>query len=248
MSKKLTDSRIGVVKYNRYGSRMQVIQYNNAKDITVKFENGFTKKAAWNEFCKGTIKSVYDRTVHKVGYLGEGIYTYNTHRAAYNTWSSMLNRCYGKTGHKAYKDCTVATEWHNFQNFCEWFEDNYYEVNEERTALDKDILYKGNRVYSSDTCVFVPKTINSLFIRNRSTGSNLPIGVYFDKKKSMYRAKCNAEGTEKFIGRYSNLNEAFNAYKYFKESYIKRIAEEYKKDIPEKLYYALLSYEVDIND
>ena len=65
-------------------------------------------------------------------------------------------------------DCSVYEGWHNFQNFAKWYEDNYYEIEEEQMHLDKDILVKGNKVYSPDTCVFVPETINGLFVKSNA--------------------------------------------------------------------------------
>lgn len=42
--------------------------------------------------------------------------------------------------------------------------------------LDKDILVAGNKIYSPETCLFVPNRINSLLIRGVKTGP-LPLGV-----------------------------------------------------------------------
>ena len=42
--------------------------------------------------------------------------------------------------------------------------------------------------------------------------------------------------------------EAFRAYKQFKEDYIKQVADEYKDKIPQKLYDAMYNYKVDITD
>ena len=42
------------------------------------------------------------------------------------------------------------------------------------------------------------------------------------------------------------VEEAFNVYKTIKENYIKEVANKYK--IPEKLYQALLNYQVEVND
>ena len=50
------------------------------------------------------------------------------------------------------------------------------------------------------------------------------------------------------IGNYHTEEEAFCAYKKFKEEYIKCVANEYKDLIPNKLYKAMMEYEVEIND
>ena len=69
----------------------------------------------------------------------------------------MLQRCYSKHHrhvYKTYQDCTVDSEWHNFQNFAEWFYINYPKDGK-KYQLDKDIKKKGNRVYAEDNCIFV---------------------------------------------------------------------------------------------
>ena len=53
---------------------------------------------------------------------------------------------------------------------------------------------------------------------------------------------------QNFLGHYNTPEEAFQAYKQFKENYIKQVADEYKELIPEKLYNAMYEYEVEIED
>ena len=47
---------------------------------------------------------------------------------------------------------------------------------------------------------------------------------------------------------FNTPQEAFQAYKKFKENYIKQVADEYKEYIPQKLYEAMYNYEVEIGD
>ena len=161
----------------------------------------------------------------------------------------MLERCYSekyKNKYPTYKNCTVSEPWLNFQNYASWHDDNYYEVEGERTELDKDILIKGNKIYSSDTCIFVPRAINSLIIKSDKMRGNYPIGVTY--KNNKYIARCNVNGNRIFLGTYKTLEEAFKTYKQYKENLIKEIANKYKNQIPDKLYRALLNYEVEIID
>ena len=51
-----------------------------------------------------------------------------------------------------------------------------------------------------------------------------------------------------YLGRFSTEDEAFNAYKNYKEENIKAVADYYKDKIPDHLYIALYNYEIDIND
>ena len=50
------------------------------------------------------------------------------------------------------------------------------------------------------------------------------------------------------IGTFNTPEEAFYAYKQFKENYIKEVADEYKDRIPQMLYEAMYRYEVEITD
>ena len=154
----------------------------------------------------------------------------------------MLQRCYdNKTQEKypTYKGCQVCEEWHNFQNFAKWFEENYYEVEGENIDIDKDILCKGNKIYSPQTCVLSPHKINSLFVNRKNDRGNYPIGVC--KGKNKIKKSC-------YLSRYNTSEEAFQSYKQAKENYIKQVADEYKDKIPEILYKAMYKYKVNIND
>lgn len=246
--------RVGTKGFNTLGSLMEVTEYNRYADIWVKFlDFGNLVHTDWNSFCKGNVRNPYDKSVYGIGYLGEGNYKTRTNKKEtkmYKTWSGMFERCYSEKyqeSHQYYVGCTVAKEWHCFQNFAKWYDDNYYEVEEERMELDKDILVKRNRVYSPDACVFVPKDINTLFTKSDAARGDLPLGV--DWNKSSYRSRClNGKGKSKHLGYFNTAEEAFVAYKKYKEKVIRQIAEEYKDRIPDKLYEALLKYEVEIND
>lgn len=195
-----------------------------------------------------------ERKFYGVGYLGEGDYTYRINGKETLThimWRDMLKRCYSEKYHEkkpSYIGCTVDKEWHNFQVFAKWFDENYYEVEGQTINLDKDILNKGNKIYSSNNCVFVPQNINTLFISQKSKRGKYPIGVSYDKEKSKYRADCRNNGKNVNLGRYSSVEDAFNSYKVHKEKLIKEIAEQYKEHIPSTLYNAMILYKVDIND
>lgn len=248
-------NRVGEIRYNKYGSRMELIEYHGADNVIIKFEKGKPVKTTWDHFNKGKVKNVYDKSYLGIGYIGEGIYSSMNGKnkdIRYSYWSGMLERCYNQnylTKRPTYKGCSVDEEWHNYQNFAKWYDDNYYEVGNERMHLDKDILHKGNKIYSPETCIFVPIRINALFVKSNELRGEYPIGVTFDKLMNKYTAQCNmGTGVNHNIGYYSNEKDAFYAYKKFKESYIKEIAKEYKNKIPNKLYDAMIKYEVLITD
>ena len=249
------NNRVGEINYNTKGSRMKIIECINARNIVVIFDNGYKTKTEYSQFKKGQIKNPYDKTIYNVGYIGEGYYKLITHKNIYKHWSSMIRRCYADNKNKfnpTYKDCSVCEEWHNFQNFGKWFDENYYTIENETMALDKDILVKGNKTYSPETCVFVPQRINSLFLKRNKSRGKYPIGTTYNKRDKKYESCChmykNNRYTRHAIGNFDTPTEAFTAYKTFKEQYIKQVANEYKDKIPKKLYDAMYRYEVEITD
>lgn len=248
------DNRIGETNKNNFGTKMTIIEYNNSQNVKIEFENGFTTTSRYSLFKNGQIKSPYDKTIYNTGYFGEGKYKSsinNKNTKEYNYWRAMMRRCYDektKINLPTYKYCTVCEEWHNFQNFAKWFDENYYEIDNEKMCLDKDILIKGNKIYSPETCVFVPEYINNLFTKCNKSRGKYPIGVYYSEKRSKFRVGININ-KKLNCGKYFNTaEEAFKVYKNMKEKEIKRIADEYKDKIPKRVYDAMYKYKVDIND
>lgn len=251
MQKNKGIERVGTIGKNKYGSVMEVIEYNFFSDILVKFDNGYVVHTNWAAFEKGKVANPYDKTFYGVGYLGEGKYqTFKNESTMpqFQVWSGMISRCYGKSPER-YKDVTVCDEWHNFQTFAKWYDENYYEIEGQKMELDKDIIIKGSRIYSPETCVFAPRNINCLFTKTNKMRGSLPIGVSYEKKTGKYRSRCN-DGTKEtiYLGLFSTPEEAFIKYKSYKESIIKQVAEKHKELIPEKLYNAMITYKVEITD
>lgn len=172
----------------------------------------------------------------------------NITSTAYRCWHNMLIRCYDKkyqAKEPTYIGCGVCEEWLVFSNFKKWFDENYIKGYQ----LDKDILVKGNKIYSPDTCCFVPKRINTIINKHRKRIGNLPIGVTQDCDSTYVAAMCKLNNYV-VIGRYDSPHAAFKAYKLEKEDYIKKVATKYYSDgkINEKVYKALLNYKVEITD
>ena len=163
--------RLGEIAYNTYGTLMKIVEYKNNKDITIEFQDEYKikRKTDYKCFRRGGIKNPYDKEVCGVAFIGEGEYNSKFHRKAYLYWKCMIERCYDPyelNKRPTYIDCTVCKEWLNFQNFAKWYEENYYECNEHKMSLDKDILVKGNKIYSPETCIFVPMNINDMFTKS----------------------------------------------------------------------------------
>ena len=259
MKRKKID-RTGEEKLNSFGSKMIIKEYKNNSDIDVYFpEYDWTfERAAYQSFKNGEIKCPYEPRQCGVGYLGEGKYKAKENsklKKYYNIWHHMLQRCYDpkiQEKYSTYKGCVVEDYLLNFQNMCEWLDENYYEVPGEQMCLDKDILCKGNKIYSRETCIFVPQGINKLFTKRDNNRGGCPIGVS-DLPSGNYKAYCNdGYGKKIHLGTYSTKEEAFQIYKQYKEKIIKETIDSYEGKIPEPFYSrlkeAMYNYKVEIND
>ena len=258
MGKKIDRTR--EENYNSFGSKMIITRYRYRRDIDVYFpEYDWTfEHATYQNFKKGIIKCPYERRYYDKGFLGEGKYKMSEnrkHTKEYKIWYDMIQRCYDpkhQERYPTYKGCKVEDYWLNFQHMGEWIEENYYEIPSEKICLDKDILYKGNKIYSRKTCIFVPQRINTLFIKCNNSRGKDPIGV--DQLPSgNYRVHCNnGYGKYIYLGVYSTKEEAFRIYKEYKENVIKETIDSYEGIIPEphysRLKEAMYNYEVEIDD
>ena len=258
MSKKI--NRVGEEGINKFGSKMIIKEYRKYKDIDVYFPkyNWVFEHAQYTHFKNGNIKCPYEPRYYDKGYLGEGKYkVWENGKTTdeYNIWYNMLKRCYDPKCHKeypTYKGCRVEDYLLNFQNMGEWIKENYYEIPGEKMCLDKDILCKGNKVYSRETCIFVPERINTLFVKRDKSRGKDPIGVS-DLPSGNYQATCSdGYGKLDYLGTYSTKEEAFRVYKEYKEKVIKEVIDSYEGKIPEPFYSrlktAMYNYKVEIDD
>lgn len=219
-----------------------VSKYNGALDIDVVFQDGTKVNTRACEFKSGSIKNPNYPTVFGVGYIGVG-----SHKSCdsqcritpcYNSWSAMLNRCYGKNKQASYENVEVCNAWHNFQTFAEWYGLNSVGGWE----LDKDLIGNG-KLYSPENCCFLPKELNILFRKKRKSSSEYPRGVS-KLPSSSFQAASSDEGIKTYLGTYPTQQKAWEAVKSFVETKIKSIAERYKLQLFPSVYTALLSYEI----
>jgi len=249
--------------YNRTGERytthqgyeVEIIEYFGALNCTILFDDS-NKTILYNQqfsnIRKKSLLNPYHPSVYGIGYIGVGKYKSKCSdkiTITYDVWRGTIRRSYDKN-HKekylTYINCSVVEEWHNFQNFAEWFEENYNPEIMKGWHLDKDILFKGNKIYSPETCCFVPQEINKLFIRSEKTRGQYPLGV--KSKGKYFEARLNINGKAKHLGSFNTPEEAFKTYKTAKEQYIKEVADKWKDKIELRVYEAMYNYKVEITD
>ena len=173
----------------------------------------------------------------------------------YQMWRGLLERCTEKcwTNNPAYIGTTCSDNFKSYSYFYEWCQEQIgflkKDENNRYWCLDKDILSNGNKVYSEDVCAFVPERMNLLLVKCDSSRGECPIGVYWCKNRKKFRSKCNnGSGKQKCLGYFNTPQEAFLAYKTYKEALIKEVANEYKEQLDSRVYEALMNYEVNEND
>lgn len=245
--------RIGQTVINNQGIPVTIIGYRDVHDIDVIFADGSIQKhKQYSGFLKGKLSSNLYPAFLGVGYLGIGkhktVDDCGNKTDAYRKWSSMLTRCYSPKFVKTqnYQRCFVETSWLCFQNFAEWYYDNSYTV-DEPLELDKDIRYKGNKMYASTTCLLLPHRLNTILCNRAFDRGECVLGVI--KNGDKFVASCCDENTNReYIGTFTSEQSAFLAYKTRKEAVIKNVVEQYRGVVPNTVLDAVLKYKVEITD
>ena len=172
----------------------------------------------------------------------------------YALWQDMLKRCFSEkyqTRCPTYKGCNVSDNFLNYSYFYDWCQEQigFGKVDEKGRGwcLDKDLLFVGNKTYSETACVFVPQEINVFFTDRGNARGEYPLGVYFDKASGKFRAQCAVNGKRQHLGYFNTPQEAFNAYKPFKEALCKQLALKWQHEIDSRLFHAMMKWEVKSN-
>ncbi len=135
----------------------------------------------------------------------------------YLAWKGMISRCYDpsiKKRQPSYDGCTVCEDWKTFSNFKAWMETQDWQGKE----VDKDILVKGNKLYSPDTCLMV-NTVTNTYVQDAITlSSDSRIGVHTTFTKlgvARYRAisKNPINKKEESLGTYNTSEECHLAWR-----------------------------------
>jgi hypothetical protein len=163
----------------------------------------------------------------------------------YKAWKNMLERCYSskyKEKYPTYVNTICCDEWLLFTNFARWFTLKYVEGYQ----LDKDLLIKDNKIYSPDTCIFVPAKINTFITLSNKNRGNFPLGV--DLHDGKFRAKIRKDGVQKHLGYFITKEEAHRAWQKakleqaiaFNFTPLQRVIDQLKFEIENNLETTLL--------
>ena len=249
---------VGKICKSKSSGDFKIVKCNDSKNVEIQFlKTGFETVVQLGHIKSGNVKDPYLPSVYSIGVLGTKypptISGRNTKE--YDLWKSMLRRCYSdnfKNKHPTYKDCEVSDNFKSYEYFYEWCQNQIgfgNDGNGNPFHLDKDLLIKGNKVYSEDSCVFIPVDVNLVLTKRTSSRGQHLIGVCWHKRDKAFSARVNKnKGKREHLGYFKTEIEAFNAYKKAKESFVKEQAEKWKGKIDERAYEALMNYTVDIDD
>ena len=260
-------SRVGYKFTTNSGWNGEVIEWKDAFNVKVKWQDGSESHTSWPDIVAGSIKPLFQPSVVGVGYVGEGRFLPRSYKkltegkeyapdVVYSYWLRMITRCYNekeqaKPSSRAYIGCSVSEEWHNFQNFAEWALCNPYygKVDEGGKIwhLDKDIIEVGNRVYRAQSCLFVPNEIN-VFFSSTEVGNTGYLGVNYIKPatkgaKEGYVARCHSVGVRQYLGYYDTPLEAYLAYREAKIAVAQELARKWEGQVDDRVIEALLKFE-----
>ena len=245
---------VGKICKSKSSGDFKIVKYNDSRNVEIQFINtGLETVARFGDIKNGEVKDPYSPSVYSIGIVGtkypSTINGRNTKE--YVLWKGILQRCYSdgfKKNHPTYEYCEVGDNFKSYEYFYEWC-NKQIGFGNEGWHLDKDLLIKGNKVYSENSCVFIPSEINLLLIKREALRGEHLIGVCWSNTNKAFIAKVSkGKGKSEHLGLFNTELEAFNAYKQAKESFIKEQANKFKSQIDPRAYEALMNYTVEITD
>ena len=192
----------------------------------VKFldEHEHISRCRVDAISRKNIKNPYHKSVYGVGCLGvgNGKSSFNNNDSKpYKIWHSMIQRCYNEKHQQSsknlkYKNVKVCEEWHNYQNFLKFYEENNPKIDGIKFHIDKDLLQQklDEKIYSPYTCIFLPEKINLFLSNKQSKNKSGYIGVHWCNTYKKWVSKTNdfVSGKSISIGKFTDINEASLAY------------------------------------
>lgn len=224
------------------GNELEIVEHLGDTKFKVKYHNSPIFTAGAKEIRTGKVKDKNVPVVCGVGYISYGEHIAkptgsSSNTTEYEVWRGVILRCYDSKAktYKGYgsKGVVVCNEWHNFQNFADWY--TKQPMYGKGYHLDKDLLNNGANEYSPDNCTFVSPAINSLF-----TGGFKTV-VYQRRSKWVVQLqmgeKCsNGNKRQSYFGEYTDKQEALEVYFKHKIAHVIKVANQEKDNLDERVY------------
>ena len=146
-----------------------------------------------------------------------------------------------------YKGCGISDNFEDYNFFVRWCRDQVG-YNKAGWVLDKDILSYSYKLYSENTCVFIPSEINCfLTFSKRVSSTSGYAGVSwqksYNKAGGKYIVSCaQLNGKNKTLGRTHCPLEGYKLYRKEKVRLAKVLAERYKGEVDDRVYTYLVNF------
>ena len=146
----------------------------------------------------------------------------------YVKWTAMKRRVCAieyKTNHPTYEQATCSGDWLRFSKFKAWMEKQPWEGME----LDKDIIVPGNKLYSPETCCFIPQKLNFIFrdFSRKVANFGAPMGVTYvtDNPESLNKKRWKVQVSsinkpQTYLGVFNTKEQAHKVWQMAKATAI----------------------------
>jgi len=129
-------------------------------------------------------------------------------------WTKLIYRFSPEWLNKypTYENVDLFSDWIYFSKFKSWMETQDWEGKQ----LDKDLLSGENKIYSPDTCIFIPQELNKFLIDFQRKGQNseLPKGAYpTTSGRFMSKVSNPFSGRLDYLGYFDTAEEAHIAWR-----------------------------------
>lgn len=152
-------------------------------------------------------------------------------------WESINKRCQvggdQQTKYPRYEGTTNL--FPDFQEFVEWSKGEVgYNLRENvgmqswAYCIEKDILGNGSKVYSPETCLFVPNAVNIFLTARNASRGDYPIGVAWKEKNKKFQAQVRDRSGSRYLGLHSDPMEGHRAWQQGKIDVGRNFALEFK--------------------
>ena len=233
---------LGKTYQTKNSGACRIIDYVCSREVLVEFGCGYKKWCELGQLKRGDVKNPYYPRIEGVGYIGEGVFSNPSEteqgRKAYQLWKNLLKRCYNKKflqAHQTYEGCVVTEDWKNFNTFATWCVEQEGFFKKDKLGrpfqLDKDILGCG-RVYSPETCCFIPSHLNTCFKNVKE-----PVTKLYNK---WVVSSSKLGQSTKYFGSFETKEEAVMKHLEIKKALIESILKEYKGDMPSEVEFKVL--------
>lgn len=248
-----SDKLVGTVYNSGKFGDYEIIYYGSVEDVLIRFHNtGYVTKSGMQRIRAGGVVDKLAPTSYGVGYFGENPLAVcqvdGKKSKEYVLWQSMMQRCYSSVRHDAspnYIGCSVSDYFKSFGNFYDWCQSqDGFKL--DGWALDKDLLFKGNTMYSEDNCVFLPSHINTFLVKPPKPNKTGYIGVSYVEKDKRYKAVISKYGKQMPSKYFKTAEEASNEYVKLKKQHAVELADQHKDNLDVRAYHGLCNYEPDV--